>query len=249
MDRSSQALISNNDFGPNARIHQGNVDIASHQGDISITGTQGNVRICDLKLDCLPASFDAVNKQHVSGCLQHTREQLLADIRTWIDNDSEKRIYWLNGMAGTGKTTISFMIAREYYRKKQLGASFFFSRGSGDLASTKLFATTMAVQLAEYSSALQQHIVAASASNPRISQLALYMQWEKLIIEPLRLLEPRTVQSPLLIMIDALDECDNEKDISTLIDSSCANPIDCLSTRQLFVDLSIKEAFLQNNDF
>lgn len=159
-----------------------------------------------------------MNKQHVSGCLQHTREQLLADIRTWIDHDSEKRIYWLNGMAGTGKTTISLTIAREYYKRKQLGASFFFSRSGGDLASTKRFATTMAVQLAEYSPVLRQHIIAAAASNPRISQLALYMQWEKLIIEPLGLLEPKTTQYPLLIIIDALDECDNERDMAMLLE-------------------------------
>ncbi|UKZ71702.1 uncharacterized protein TrAtP1_012651 [Trichoderma atroviride] len=227
MDCGSQAFISDSVFGDNARIHQGNVDIASHQGDISITGSPENVRISahyasppqDLKLDYLPASFDAVNKQHVSGCLQHTREQLLADIRTWIDHDSEKRIYWLNGMAGTGKTTISLTIAREYYKKKQLGASFFFSRGSGDLASTRKFATTMAVQLAEYSPVLRQHIIAAATSNPRISQLALYIQWEKLIIEPLSLLEPQTAQSPLLIIVDALDECDSERDMALLIES------------------------------
>ncbi|KAL7972755.1 hypothetical protein HDV63DRAFT_393314 [Trichoderma sp. SZMC 28014] len=206
MDRSSQAFVADNTFGDNARIHQ---------GDINITSTQGNVRISahhasppqELKLDYLPASFDAVNKQH-----------LLADIRMWIDHDSEKRIYWLNGMAGTGKTTISLTIAREYYKKKQLGASFFFSRGGGDLASTRKFATTIAVQLAEYSPALRQHIIDAATSNPRISQLALYMQWEKLIIEPLGLLEPKSAQAPLLIIVDALDECDNERDMAMLLE-------------------------------
>lgn len=121
-------------------------------------------------------------------------------------------------MTGTGKSTISLTIAREYYKKKQLGASFFFSRGSGDLASTNKFATTIAFQLAEYSKVLRQHIIAASISNPRINQLALYIQWEKLILEPLGLLESKTVQSPLLIIVDALDECDDERDIAMLIE-------------------------------
>lgn len=173
---------------------------------------------CELDLDYLPASFDAASKQHASSCLQHTREQVLADIRTWIDHDSERGIYWLNGMAGTGKSTISLTIAREYYKKKQLGASFFFSRGGGDLASTKKFATTVAVQLSEYSPVIRQHIIDAAASNPRISHLTLYDQWEKLILKPLGLLEPNTVQSPLLIIVDALDECDNEKEIAILVE-------------------------------
>ncbi|PON26238.1 hypothetical protein TGAM01_v204714 [Trichoderma gamsii] len=174
MDRCSQAFVSDNVFGDNTRIHQGNVILLVTKAT-SILLALREIPPQDLKLDYLPASFDAVNKQHVSGCLEHTREQLLADIRTWIDHNGEKRIYWLNGMAGTGKTTISLTIAREYYKKKQLGASFFFSRGGGDLASTKKFATTMAVQLAEYSPVLRQHIIAAAISNPRISQLALYM--------------------------------------------------------------------------
>lgn len=171
-----------------------------------------------MKLDYLPASFDAASKQHVPGCLEHTRVQILSEIREWIDHDSDKRIYWLNGMAGTGKSTISLTIAREYHEKKQLGASFFFSRGGGDLASTNKLASTVAIQLAEYSPVLRQHLLYASALNPRISHLALYNQWQKLILEPLGLLKPNDIQSPLLIIIDALDECDDERDIAMLIE-------------------------------
>lgn len=121
-------------------------------------------------------------------------------------------------MAGTGKSTISLTIAREYHTKKQLGASFFFSRSGGDLASTEKFATTVAVQLAECSPVLRQHIIEATILNPRISHLALYNQWEKLIIEPLGLLESNCDQSPLLIIVDALDECDDEKEIAILVE-------------------------------
>ncbi|UKZ54884.1 hypothetical protein TrVGV298_008698 [Trichoderma virens] len=204
----TQELISHNTFGDNAHIHQGNVHISTNY---AATPQES-------KLDYLPASFDAESKQHIPGCLQHTREQILSDIHDWIDHESEKRIYWLSGMAGTGKSTISLTIAREYYKRKQLGASFFFSRGGGDLASTKKFATTMAAQLAEHSLVLRQHIMDAFASNARIDHLALYNQWEKLIMEPLRLLESNSIQSPLLIIVDALDECDNERDMVMLIE-------------------------------
>lgn len=143
---------------------------------------------------------------------------MLCDIRTWIDGNSEKGIYWLNGMAGTGKTTISLTIAHEYHQKKQLGASFFFSRGGGDLASAKKFAATVAVQLAEQSPELRQLILDATTLNPRIGHLNLYNQWEKLVLEPLGLLESSSIQRPLLIVVDALDECDDEKDIGMLIE-------------------------------
>lgn len=143
---------------------------------------------------------------------------MLHDIRTWIDGNSEKGIYWLNGMAGTGKTTISLTIAHEYHQKKRLGASFFFSRGGGDLASTKKFAATVAIQLAEQSPELRQLIFDATTLNPRIGHLNLYNQWEKLVLEPLGLLESSSVQRPLLIIVDALDECDDEKDVGMLIE-------------------------------
>lgn len=143
---------------------------------------------------------------------------MLRDIRGWIDSNSEKGIYWLNGMAGTGKTTISLTIAKEYDKKKRLGASFFFSRGGGDLASAKKFAATVAVQLAEQSPELRRLILNATTLNPRIGHLNLCNQWEKLVLEPLGLLGSSAVQRPLLIMVDALDECDDEKDIGMLIE-------------------------------
>ncbi|PKK48172.1 hypothetical protein CI102_11244 [Trichoderma harzianum] len=201
MANFTHSVITGNSIGHNSNIHQ---------GDTIINVPQGN-----LQISCF---FDDASKQHLSMCLPHTREQILSDIRAWIDGNSEKGIYWLNGMAGTGKTTISLTIAHEYHQKKRLGASFFFSRGGGDLASAKKFAATISVQLAEQSPELRQLILNAATLNPRIGHLNLYNQWEKLVLEPLGLLESNSVQQPLLIVVDALDECDDEKDIGTLIE-------------------------------
>ena len=55
------------------------------------------------------------------------------------------------------------------------------------------------------------------ASNRRIHNLGLYDQWEKLILQPLSQLGQNTFSLPLIIVVDALDECDNEDDVSLLI--------------------------------
>jgi signal recognition particle GTPase len=41
------------------------------------------------------------------GCLEGTRVKILADLEAWAMDDDGCKVYWLVGMAGTGKSTIS----------------------------------------------------------------------------------------------------------------------------------------------
>jgi hypothetical protein len=67
------------------------------------------------------AKFDAANKENVASCLPGTRVQVLEEIQGWIDGDNPKKLYLLNRMAGTGKSTITLTLARFYkdFTKKQ----------------------------------------------------------------------------------------------------------------------------------
>ncbi|RYP37567.1 hypothetical protein DL767_002875 [Monosporascus sp. MG133] len=170
------------------------------------------------EFDSLPeAAFNAASRQHTPSCLENTRRNILEQIEEWVDSDGEKRIYWLKGMAGTGKSTIALTVARKYAKLRRLGASFFFSRGGGDLASAAKFAGTVAAQLADTSPELKKHIYNAIASSPRIRALGLFDQWEKLVLGPLARLDKNVFPLPIVIVVDALDECDSEDDVSLLI--------------------------------
>src|SRR5271155_4473965 len=70
------------------------------------------------------AAFNSADKQHDPLCLPDTRVDVLNQIRAWADGGDEGSIFWLNGMAGTGKSTIARTIARAYYDRNRLGASF-----------------------------------------------------------------------------------------------------------------------------
>ncbi len=70
-------------------------------------------------------------------------------------------------MAGTDKSTIA---ARRLLDEGRLGASFLVLRGGGELETARKRATTIAVQPAQNSAALQQHICAAVAAHPTIAQ-------------------------------------------------------------------------------
>lgn len=72
------------------------------------------------------AEFNSYMDQHEVVCLPGTRTQLLRQITEWATSPQEKCIFWLNGMAGTGKSTISRTVAKSFSQTKSLGASFFF---------------------------------------------------------------------------------------------------------------------------
>ncbi|KAJ6258219.1 Vegetative incompatibility protein [Drechslerella dactyloides] len=163
------------------------------------------------------AAFGSFVDQHEPECLEGTRVDLLETIYQWSDDPEGKGIFWLVGMAGTGKSTISRTVARQLRANKQLAASFFFKRGEADRSnSTRLF-TTIASQLANHDRRFAARIQNAIQEDPVIFMKALKEQFCKLILEPLSGVRPVSRRARLILLIDALDECDGEKDIEIII--------------------------------
>jgi len=90
------------------------------------------------------APFNSYARQHEPTCLPNTRVDLLHEIYKWADGQDKRCIFWLNGLAGTGKSTIARTVARRYFDQKRLGASFFFSKNGGDVSHTAKFFTSLA---------------------------------------------------------------------------------------------------------
>ena len=160
------------------------------------------------------AAFNSRHHQHEPRCIPNTRVDLLHHLMVW-SNNSEKCIFWLSGMAGTGKSTIARTIAGSISDQGHLGASFCFSRGQGDLGHAGKFISTLAYQLAMVSPTLKRLICDAVAQQPDITHLDLSNQWNKLIIGPLSRMDGG--KSHLVFVIDALDECERENDIKLLL--------------------------------
>jgi hypothetical protein len=160
------------------------------------------------------AAFDAEGAGSTCHC--DTRVDLLRQIREWADQPSDQpghqprshAIFWLNGMAGTGKSTISRTVARHFAERCRLGASFFFKRGDGDRGKVTKFFTTIAAQLALAVPAVAVHVKNAIEFDPGVVGKAMREQFEKLVLEPLSKVTLEASQAPgLVIIIDALDEC------------------------------------------
>jgi NACHT domain len=146
---------------------------------------------------------------------------LLKEVYDWADGHDQRIIFWLNGLAGTGKSTIARTVAGYYFHQNRLGASFFFSRGGGDIGTASKFVTSIAVQLARNVPTLHLLICDAIIEHTDIANSSLREQWNELILNPLSKLKLREKSSPYprtyVLVIDALDECDDENNIRLLL--------------------------------
>jgi hypothetical protein len=160
-------------------------------------------------------------------CCQGTRKDVLDQIIRWIDTEDalsdvsgarmKSRIFWINGSAGTGKTTISFTVAEECRKRGILGASFFCSRDDAECSNPGLIFTTIAYQLGIFSPVFKDEVSRAVASNPGIGYANIPYQLEQLIVNPLRALVGSIPSC--VVVVDALDEC-RESGTTSLILSS-----------------------------
>jgi hypothetical protein len=124
----------------------------------------------------------------------------------------------LSGWAGTGKSAIARTVARHYDNEGCLAASFFFSRGGGDSSHTGLFVTSLAHQLAECNKLdIQEDVRRSLKEHSRIASQTLQDQWTRLILQPLSRHKRTGKPSVFLFVIDALDECEDERSIGTLL--------------------------------
>ncbi|KAF5672420.1 heterokaryon incompatibility protein het-E-1 [Fusarium circinatum] len=175
-------------------------------------------------IDQLPYVSDAVwdshAEEHNTTCLENTLEDILRTIMDWAEDatDQSQTVFWLYGMAGTGKSTISRTIARSLSKARRLGASFFFKRGGLKEDKISKFVPTIARQLAANRPALESYIYKAALHDPTIASKGVRAQFERLILEPLSQSSIETQdKTPITIVVDALDECESDADIHLII--------------------------------
>jgi hypothetical protein len=122
-------------------------------------------------------------------------------------------------LAGAGKSTIARTVARRYFDQNRLGASFFFSRGGGDVSHAGKFFTSFATQLARNIPQIQRFISDATKEQNDIADQSLSDQWRQLVFRPLSRLDGNSFSSSYVLIVDALDECDNEDHIRIIYSS------------------------------
>lgn len=120
-------------------------------------------------------------------------------------------------MAGTGKSTIARTVARSFKEDGILGASFFFKRGEGDRGSAANFFSTIVKQLAVHIPQMVPRIREAIEDDPAIPGSSLREQFNKLLLQPLLAVYHGEAMASTVVVIDALDECEQEEDVEIIL--------------------------------
>ncbi|KAJ7183430.1 hypothetical protein C8R46DRAFT_1307973 [Mycena filopes] len=156
------------------------------------------------------ASYDSVERFPPPRCHPQTRKVVFEIILAWLNNaEHGPRVLWVNGDAASGKSAASQTVAEYCAQSGQLGATFFFSHGQGDLSDGRLLFPTLAYKLAGALPELRAPLSQAIQSDPSILSHSLEVQVQKLIVEPfnrIRISHPRS--APTLVVIDNLDACE-----------------------------------------
>ena len=155
------------------------------------------------------AGYSSGNRQ---GCLRGTRRGVLLQLENWLKDEQDHHVFWLNGLAGTGKSAIAQTFAEITFADGILGASFFCSRDSETRSNLQVIFPTLAFQLAYRYSLFRVQLIQVLRANPGVGWESLCSQMEKVIIGPLKATHIQT-----LIIIDALDECKDKEPASAIL--------------------------------
>ncbi|KAJ7612263.1 hypothetical protein FB45DRAFT_308931 [Roridomyces roridus] len=156
------------------------------------------------------ALFDADTGAAVSPrreCTPETRKELLDKLEKWAVDKSPNTspIFWLSGMAGTGKSTVAYTLCKRLQGHKQFGGSFFCSRNDEQARARVSIIPTIVRQLIPENTAYAYAVrdlnldQLTPASSRHVAEL-LIGPWMK------SLKKHGGQQASQVIVIDALDE-------------------------------------------
>lgn len=128
----------------------------------------------------------------------------------WVINHEGKypeNVFWLSGVAGSGKTSVAHTIAELSAGMGLLGSSFFFKHDEAGRNESASVFSTMAIDLAAFDSHLAEAIANILQTTP--SPTGLRRQFQSLILGPI---QECGYSSPILLLFDALDDCGTTRD-------------------------------------
>jgi hypothetical protein len=115
-------------------------------------------------------------------------------------------VFWLAGLAGTGKSTIMKTLCQRIDNDDRfLLASFFASRNSAERRDPYAILHTFAYELATRSELICPHVLSSLRAPQDVMQERMHEQVKQLLAGPMH--KSRLLGRTIVFVIDALDEC------------------------------------------
>jgi ABC-type dipeptide/oligopeptide/nickel transport system ATPase subunit len=130
----------------------------------------------------------------------------------WAEDPQDRQVFWLNSLAGTGKSTIAQTFAEMVAKNETLSASFFCSRDYSDRKELKNIFPILAYQLACWYPTFRTQIIQVIKQDPSVARNSLISQLRDLIVKPLS-----STDILCVIVVDALDECIGDQPASAIL--------------------------------
>ena len=151
--------------------------------------------------------------------MEGTRKSRLKEIITWVDNKPaekdllQQNTYWLYGLPGIGKTSLAHSICANLDDRRQLAGAFFCRRDDPNLSEPTNILPTLIYKLAEsfppFRRIVANHLRDATNLTPESMKDSLFLD----LLDKL----PYGPNNSLVFVIDAFDECGNNRSRATLL--------------------------------
>jgi hypothetical protein len=143
-------------------------------------------------------------------CHPETRSDILQAVCDWAASLEGPRVCWISGGAGTGKSTIARTLCEKLHKKNLLAGSFFVSRRSDGHHSPRGIVQSLAYHLAHFDFNFRHALLGVLRADPRTKDGLLKDQVLSFVKKPLSSIDHSC--GPLVVVLDAFDECDKGKD-------------------------------------
>ncbi|KAH8810431.1 hypothetical protein DL96DRAFT_540356 [Flagelloscypha sp. PMI_526] len=165
-------------------------------------------------------SADGVNKMQRRECTKNTRVNILKRIESWAHQTEDlftSSLFWIAGLAGTGKTTILQTICEQLDHSGLLASSYFCSIQLDSQESKRVIPTIVRHLASRYPS-FAYNLVSQLQNDPDSAHSRLDSQFRELLCVPWHTAcKNNAPTSPVVVVVDALEECDQGERILELI--------------------------------
>ena len=147
-------------------------------------------------------------------CMEGTRETFLNQIMAWAANDSDtSNLYWIHGLPGIGKTALAHSICEALHNEQRLAGAFFCQRDDTNTSEIRNILPTLISKLAEIFPPFRRIVADRLRSDPNLTSRSMKGSLFLDFISNL----PRHPKHALIFVIDALDECGDNRDRPVLL--------------------------------